>query len=254
MKPLMGDEDLAVAIAEVAGKILLDISSSTLWSGEELGRIAELTVNRLVLATLAAHRAHDRILSEEGDGGFEGEAIRCWIIDPLDGTREFIEGRDDWAVQIGLAVNGRPEVGAVSVPRKKQLLRSDRPPPLPLPDNEVRILVSRTRPAAQAKQVAKLLGGNLVPMGSVGAKIAALLAGEAEIYLHSGGQSQWDSCAPVAIAIAAGFDATRMNGEPLVYGGDNPEFPDLVVSHPQITSRLRDALADIGERTPEAVG
>lgn len=250
----MGDEDLAAAIAEFAGNVLLEISNSLLWSGDERGCIADLTANRLVLAALAAHRPCDRILSEEGDGGTSDNAIRCWIIDPLDGTREFAEGRDDWAVQIGLAVNGRPEVGAVSVPRKKLVLRSDRPPPLPLPDTKVRILVSRTRPALQADRVAELLHGNLIPMGSVGAKIVALLAGEADIYLHSGGQSQWDSCAPVAIAIAAGFDATRLNGEPLVYGSDNPELPDIVVSHPHITSRLRDALADIGERAPEAVG
>ncbi|HYX46036.1 MAG TPA: 3'(2'),5'-bisphosphate nucleotidase CysQ [Sphingomicrobium sp.] len=250
----MGDEDLAAAIAEFAGNILLDVSSSTLWSGDERGRIADLITNGLVLAALATHRPRDRILSEEGDGGASDKAIRCWIVDPLDGTREFVEGRDDWAVHIGLAVNGRPEVGAVSVPRKKLLLRSDRPPPLPRPDAKARILVSRTRPAAQADRVAELLHGNLIPMGSVGAKIAALLAGEADIYLHSGGQSQWDSCAPVAIAIAAGFDATRLNGEPLVYGSENPELADIVVSHPHITSRLRDALADIGERAPEAVG
>jgi 3'(2'), 5'-bisphosphate nucleotidase len=254
MKMLMGDEDLAAAIAELAGKTLSDVAASNLWTGEERGRIAELTVNGLTLAALVANRPYDRVLSEQGDGGARDKDGRCWIIDPLDGTREFVEGRDDWAVHIGLAVDGRPAVGAVSVPRKSLLLRSDRPPPLRRPGAEVRILISRTRPPAHAGEIARLLHANLIPMGSVGAKVAALLAGEAEIYLHSGGQSQWDSCAPVAIAIAAGLDATRLSGEPLVYGGEDPELPDLVVSHPEITSRLRAALADIGERAPEAVG
>lgn len=250
----MNDEDLAVAIAELAGTILCGLSNSSLWAGNERGRVAELTVNRLVLAALGAHRRHDGILSEEGDGGPQGKAVRCWIIDPLDGTREYVEGRDDWAVQIGLAQDGKPVLGVVFLPRKKLLLRSDRPPLLPRLGGDTRILVSRTRPAPQAGAIASLLHGNLVPMGSVGAKVATLLAGEAEIYLHSGGQSQWDSCAPVAVAVAAGFDATRLSGEPLIYGSDNPELPDLVISHPEITSRLRAALADIGERAPEAVG
>jgi 3'(2'), 5'-bisphosphate nucleotidase len=250
----MNDGDLAVRIAELGGTILCELSNSSLWTGNERGRIAELTVNRLVLAALGAHRPHDFILSEEGDGGPRGKAARCWIIDPLDGTREYVEGRDDWAFQIGLAQNGKPVLGVVFLPRKKLLLRSDRPPLLPRPRADIRILVSRTRPAAQVGEIANALHGNLIPMGSVGAKIAALLAGEAEIYLHSGGQSQWDSCAPVAIAVAAGFDATRLSGEPLIYGGDDPELPDLVVSHPDVTPRLRAALADIGERAPEAVG
>lgn len=250
----MNDEDLAVAIADLAGRILCELSDSTLWAGDEHGRIAELTVNRLILSALGTHRPHDAVLSEGGDGGSGGKGRRCWIVDPLDGTREYVEGRDDWAVQIGLAAHGRPAVGAVSVPRKGLLLRSDQPPPMWVPGTDMRILVSRTRPAAQAERIAALLQANLVPMGSTGAKVAALLAGEAEVYLHSGGQSQWDSCAPVAIAIAAGFDATRLSGEPLVYGGDDPELPDLVVSHPQVTPRLRSALAEIGERAPEAVG
>jgi len=250
----MNDGELAVAIAELAGTILCELSSSNLWTGNERGRIAELTVNRLILAALAAHRPHDGILSEEGDGPPRSKAARRWIIDPLDGTREYVEGRDDWAVQIGLAQDGKPVLGVVFLPRKKLLLRSDRPPLLQRPGGDIRILVSRTRPAPQAGEIADLLHGDLVPMGSVGAKVAALLAGEAEIYLHSGGQSQWDSCAPVAIAVAAGFDATRLSGEPLIYGSDNPELSDLVISHPEITPRLRAALADLGERAPEAVG
>lgn len=250
----MNDEDLAVAIAELAGNILCELSISNLWTGNERGRVAELTVNRLILAALGAHRPHDSVLSEHGDGGPKDKAARCWIIDPLDGTREFVEGRKDWAIQIGLADQGKPLLGVVFLPRKKLLLRSDRPPPLPVPGTDIRILVSRTRPAAEAQKIAEMLDAKLLAMGSAGAKVAALLAGEAEIYLHSGGQSQWDSCAPVAIAIAAGFDTTRLSGEPLVYGGDDPELPDLVISHPEITPRLRAALADIGERTPEAVG
>lgn len=250
----MIDEDLAVAIAELAGNILLELRASNLWAGAEQGRIAEFTINGLILAALEAGRPNEQILSEQGDCGPKGKAGRCWIVDPLDGTREYVEGRDDWAVQIGLAEDGKAALGVVFLPLKKRLLRSDRPPPLPRPGTEIRILVSRTRPAAEAGKIAEALRAKIVPMGSAGAKVAALLAGEAEIYLQSGGQSQWDSCAPVAMAVAAGFDATRLNGEPLTYGGDDPELPDLVVSHPEFTPLLRAALADIGERAPEAVG
>lgn len=249
----MSDEELAAAIAEIAGKILLDLSASNLWTDEERGRIAEQTANRLILAALGIHRPCDRILSEEGNGGSRDRTGRVWIIDPLDGTSEFVERRDDWAVQIGLAEDGRPSVGVVFVPRKNLVLRSDRPAALPRLGTHIRILVSRTRPAAEAREVAALLSAEIMPMGSVGAKVATLLAGQAEIYLHSGGQSQWDSCAPVAIALAAGFDATHLNGDPLIYGGDDPELPDLVVSHPQITGRLRAALADIRQRATKSM-
>jgi 3'(2'), 5'-bisphosphate nucleotidase len=239
----MGDEDLAVAIAELAGSILAGFWRTPLWRGADRARAAELTANRVILAALAAHRPRDFVLSEEGDGGETAGGTRCWIVDPLDGTREFAEGRHDWAVQMALAESGRPALGAVFLPASGLLLRSDKPPALPPPADPIRILVSRTRPAVEATSLAEKLGAELVPMGSAGAKVAALLTGGGEAYLHSGGQFQWDSCAPVAVALAAGLDATRLNGDPLAYPGTRASLPDLVVSHPAVTARLREVLA-----------
>jgi len=240
----MSDEDLAAAVAELAGSILLAFARSALWPVDELGRPAERLANVAALSALAWHRTHDRRLSEEGDGG-AGAGRRCWIVDPLDGTREFGERRKDWATQVGLARDGAPVAGAVYLPSAGLLLRSDRPPPLPRPASPLSIHVSRNRPAHEAPELARRLGGTLVPMGSVGAKVAALLAGEAEVYLHSGGQWQWDSCAPVAIAVAAGLSATLLDATRLVHGGSDPALPDLVISHPAVAHRVGDALEAI---------
>ncbi len=239
----MGDEDLAAAIAELAGSILVDFSRTGLWSGMARGRFAETAVNKIILGALKAHRPADPVLSGEGDGGPSASRERCWLIDPLDGTREYCEGRDDWAVQVALAEAGKRPIGAVFLPARNVLLRSDRPPAIPTASGTIRILVSRTGPAAAATDLARLLGATVVPMGSVGAKVAALLTGEAQVYVHSGGQSQWDSCAPVAISLAAGFDATRLNGDPFNYGSTDVSLPDLLITHPAVTPQVREELA-----------
>ena len=248
----MNDTDLAAAIAELAGSVLAGFARTPLWSGSDRGRIAEAFVNQIALKALRDRRPGDPILSEEGDGGPPSGARRCWLVDPLDGTLEYCQGRDDWAVQIGLAEDGKAKAGAVALPARNLLLRSDRPPPLPRAGGNIRILVSRTRPALEAPGLGRRLGAAIVPMGSVGAKVAALLAGEAEIYLHSGGMSQWDSCGPVAVATAAGLEVMRLDGSMPVYGGTDPCLPDLVVSHPAVGDRLRAALgvlrANRGER------
>ena len=142
----------------------------------------------------------------------------CWIIDPLDGTREYAEGRDDWAVHVALAVDGAPRIGAVAVPARGRLFRSDRcaAPPAPQRARPL-MLVSRTRPPAEAEEIAALLGAELVPMGSAGAKAMAVVAGEADLYYHAGGQHEWDNCAPAAVALGAGLHASRVDGSPLVY-------------------------------------
>jgi 3'(2'), 5'-bisphosphate nucleotidase len=168
-----------------------------------------------------------------------------WILDPVDGTREYGEARADWAVHVGLAVDGVAELGAVALPGLDggTVFRSDRPMRLHAHDGPPRLLVSRTRPAAEALAVAEKLGGELIEMGSAGAKAMAVVRGEAEIYLHSGGQYEWDSCAPVAVARAHGLHCSRIDGSALVYNRQDPYLPDLLICRAEWTDRVMEALA-----------
>ncbi|HXY28233.1 MAG TPA: inositol monophosphatase family protein, partial [Acidimicrobiales bacterium] len=168
---------------------------------------------------------------EEGLEHVAGEG-RLWIIDPLDGTREFRQlGRSDWAVHVALAVGGEPVVGAVALPAMDLVLSTGEPPVLPpFPAGEQpRVVVSRSRPPDVAYDVAERLEAVMLPLGSAGAKIAAVILGAAEIYVHAGGQYEWDSCAPVAVALASGLHASRLDGSPLHYGDPDAWLPDLVV-------------------------
>ena len=105
-----------------------------------------------------------------------------------------------------------------------------------------RILVSRTRPPAAAVAVRDALGGELVEMGSAGAKVAAVVQGRAEVYVHAGGQYEWDSAAPVAVAQAAGLHTSRIDGTALRYNQPDPLLPDLLVCQPQFADAALQAL------------
>jgi 3'(2'), 5'-bisphosphate nucleotidase len=155
-----------------------------------------------------------------------------WIIDPLDGTREYGEGRSDWAVHVALVEDGRPTAGAVALPALGEVFSTERPLPLPAVGDPLRVIVSRSRPPAEALAVAQALGAELVEMGSAGAKTMAILRGEADVYPHSGGQFEWDSAAPVAVAAAAGLSCTRLDGSPLLYNRPDPYLPDLLICRP----------------------
>jgi 3'(2'), 5'-bisphosphate nucleotidase len=198
---------------------------------------------------LATARPDDAVLSEEAvDDPRRLTASRVWIVDPLDGTREFSEGRADWAVHVGFWFEGELAAGAVALPSLGTTLSTAEPPPRPVSaGNPPRIAVSRTRPPALAERVAKRLGAELVPMGSAGYKVAAVLRGEVDAYLHAGGQYEWDSAAPVAVARAAGVHASRLDGSALRYNQPKPYLPDLVVCRPELADAL---LTVIGEEDP----
>jgi 3'(2'), 5'-bisphosphate nucleotidase len=184
-------------------------------------------------------RPDDGLLSEEEkDSPARLAKPRTWIVDPLDGTREYGEVRTDWAVLVALSIDGRAAIGAVALPALGLVLRTDAPSPLPQAAAVARMLVSRTRPAREAELVAQELGAELVPMGSAGAKAMAVVRGEAEIYLHTGGQYEWDSCAPVAVALAHGFHASRVDGSPLVYNQPDVYMPDLLICRPELAPRV----------------
>jgi 3'(2'), 5'-bisphosphate nucleotidase len=230
------DAALAAHLAEAAGRLALNVRDGSGLTGKALGDAGDAAVNRLLCDAIRSARPDDWLLSEEEKDNLArlGKS-RVWIIDPVDGTREYGEGRSDWAVHVALAVDGVAVTGAVALPGLNggTVLRSDAPQPLAPMAAQPRFVVSRSRPAAEAEAVARALGGTLVPMGSAGAKAMAVVRGEAEVYLHSGGQYEWDSCAPVAVAAAHGLHCSRIDGSPLVYNQSDTYMPDLLICRPE---------------------
>lgn len=235
----MTDAELAAHLAHVAGRILLEVRDSGLISGKALGDAGDKTANQFLCHALREQRPDDGLLSEEEKDSAERlSKSRVWIVDPVDGTREYGEARTDWAVHVALAVDGKPEIGAVGLPGLGIVLRSDQPSALPAAAAKPRMVVSRTRPAKEAVAVAEHIGAELVPMGSAGAKAMAVVRGEAEIYLHTGGQYEWDSCAPAAVAAAHGLHVSRIDGSPLLYNQSDVYMPDLLICRPEWASRV----------------
>ncbi len=241
-----GDVELARRIAATAGRILLELRQSGLFEGKSLGKAGDRTANAFIVEALQRNRPGDAVLSEEEKDNPERlKARRVWIVDPLDGTREYGEGRTDWAVHIGLSIDGAPSIGAVALPGLALTLCSCDSQILPAQPGRLRMVVSRTRPAAEAVAVAEALRAELVPMGSAGAKAMAVLRGEAEIYLHTGGQYEWDNCAPAAVALAAGLHVSRVDGAKLIYNRPDPYLPDLLICRPELAGRVRAALGEL---------
>jgi 3'(2'), 5'-bisphosphate nucleotidase len=241
-----GDAELAATLAELAGKLLLQVRAESSLPDNELGKAGDQAANEFLIQALAQQRPGDGLLSEEGKDTKERlDKSRVWIIDPVDGTREYSERRSDWAVHVALAIDGVPAIGAVALPDLNLVLRTDQPKIVPDAPAKLRMVVSRTRPAPQAVTVANALGAQLIPMGSAGAKAMAVVRGEADIYLHTGGQYEWDSCAPAAVAAAHGLHISRVDGSPLIYNQADVYMPDLLICRPEHVSDIMDALAAI---------
>lgn len=233
------DEALAERLATGAGALLLALQKSQTFDGKALGNQGDSIANRYLIDAIRAARPNDAILSEEeADSAARLSQKRVWIIDPLDGTREYSEGRSDWAVHVALAVDCVAAVGAVALPGLGLTLSSGRRASLATRNDPPVMVVSRTRPAAEAIFVAKTISATLLPMGSAGAKAMAVVRGEADIYLHSGGQHEWDNCAPVAVAQAAGLHCSRIDGAPLVYNQANTYLPDLLICRHEDAARI----------------
>lgn len=248
----MSDHELAAHLAEVAGAILIAVRGSGVLSGKALGDAGDATANQFLVHALRQQRPDDAILSEEEkDNPGRLECSRVWIVDPVDGTREYGEERTDWAVHVALAIDGVPVVGAVALPGAGAVLRSDELVTVSAAPHKLRMVVSRTRPAAEALAVAEAIGAELVPMGSAGAKAMAVIRGEADIYLHSGGQYEWDSCAPVAVALAHGLHCSRIDGSPLVYNQADTYLPDLLICRKE---HAADVLAQVAKFGAERAG
>lgn len=238
---LADDAVLAERLAEEAGRLLIAIRGTGLFEGKALGAAGDAVAHQFLAHAIARHRPEDGFLSEEGAAEpARLEKSRVWIVDPLDGTREYSERRPDWAVHVALAVDGQADIGAVSQPDLgltygNAAICAECP-------GSIRILVSRTRPPEAAQRAAVALDADLIPMGSAGAKTMAVVRGEAHAYVHAGGQFEWDSCAPVAVAAAAGLHVSRLDGSPLRYNRSDPYLPDLVVCRPELRNPLIAAL------------
>jgi 3'(2'), 5'-bisphosphate nucleotidase len=231
-----GDHAVAARLATEAGRLLLGVREELADATEaERKSAGDKRSHEYLMDALARERPDDAVLSEEGaDDPVRLSSERVWIVDPLDGTREFSElGRKDWAVHVALWQSGRLVAGAVALPAQDVTLATPDPAPPAAHTGAPRIVVSRTRPPAIALQVRDQLNGTLVEMGSAGAKVAAVIQGLADVYVHAGGQYEWDSAAPVAVARAAGLHTSRIDGSPLEYNRADPLLPDLVVCRPE---------------------
>jgi 3'(2'), 5'-bisphosphate nucleotidase len=229
----------AATLATMAGQALLELRAGPPAS-RDLGAAGDRLAHQLLVKEINRLYPDDDVRSEEGLEHVSGTG-RLWIIDPLDGTREFRQiGRPDWAVHVALAIGGLPVVGAVALPAIDVTLTTAAPLELaPFdPGAPPRVVVSRSRPPEVAYEVADALGGVMIPMGSAGAKIGAVIMGLAEVYIHAGGQYEWDSCAPVAVAEASGLHACRLNGDPLHYGARDAWLPDLMVCRPELAEAV----------------
>lgn len=260
------DQQLAVDLAVEAGRLLVDLRTSGP-TGRQLGDLGDRRANTLLLDRLAAERPGDAVLSEESkDDPVRVDADRVWIIDPVDGTREYGLGdRPDWAVHVALweragdPARSRLTAAAVSLPALGVVSGVDDDEVYAAPvgnggvdgggllpprtDSRPRIVLSASRPPAFADAVAESVGGELVPLGSAGAKTAAVVLGEADAYIHAGGQYQWDSAAPAGVALARGFVALRVNGDPLEYNVADTYLPDLVVCRADLADAILGAIA-----------
>ena len=238
------DAQLALALANEAGALLLALRRDGSADPAALGDAADKASNDLLLGAIARQRPGDAILSEESpDTAARLSARRVWIIDPLDGTREYSAGRDDFAVHVALLEDGRLAAAAVAQPARGRAIATDAPPPLPAEAAPLRIAISRSRAPDLVHRVASATGAELLPMGSAGAKTLSVLFGEADAYLHQGEMNEWDSAAPAAIALAAGLSVTRLDGSALAFNQPRPRTPDILICHPGRRNALLAAIA-----------
>ncbi|MGC4806605.1 3'(2'),5'-bisphosphate nucleotidase CysQ [Micromonospora sp. DT233] len=264
----LDDQAFAQWLARQAGAALTALRAEQGFADPAaLKNAGDKSSHDLMSTALARWRPDDAVLSEEqadsrrawagdpaaGQRPDRLDADRVWIIDPLDGTREFSEaGRDDWAVHVALwqrsaGPDGALVAGAVGMPARtgadgEPLVLGTRLPMPPPADGPLRIAVSRSRPPAFVSELVAGLGARAVPMGSAGVKVCAVVTGEADAYVHAGGQYEWDSAAPVAVALGAGLHACRIDGSPLRYNRDDPRLPDLLVCRPEHADTLLAAI------------
>jgi 3'(2'), 5'-bisphosphate nucleotidase len=242
------DHALARDLAEQAGQLLLGLRARG-GDPDLLRKSGDRSSHELLAGELASRRPGDAVLSEEGvDDKARLTADRVWIVDPLDGTREFGEpGRVDWAVHVALWERGSGLVaGAVALPAQGRVLSTASPAAAPVQADSapLKLVVSRSRAPQLVRDVAELIKAELVPCGSAGAKVATVLSGQTDAYLHAGGFYEWDTAAPVAVAVASGYHVSRIDGADVAYNQEDPLMPDILVCRPTIAGLMLEAIRE----------
>ena len=233
----LDDHDLAYHLATGIGEIVKGTRAGGLLSGRSLARVANEVAQCWTDEVLAIHRPDDGTLSEGVEDDLRRlDRSRVWIIDVIDGTKEFSTGRSDWSVHVALVVDGRPTVASVGLPDAGRVFRSDQVDHVDGPHTG-NMVISRNNPPAGIEQVADALGLTVRPMGSAGAKMLSVLLGDADVYLHAGGQNEWDQAAPVAVALASGLHASRVDGSPIEFNKPDTYSPDILVCRPELAQR-----------------
>ncbi len=257
------DLSFSIEAARIAGERVLGLRATGRWKDEPvLADVGDQAADGFLQGFVRGRYPQDGILSEEtADSRARLSQQRVWIIDPLDGTREYSQGRDDWAVHVALAIDGRPALGAVALPAQQRVLWGvcqdgarlagiegagqlfDGSSHAPSPP---RIAVSRSHTPSWMPALAQELGAELVPCGSVGAKVALLLLGQADLYAHRKGLKEWDTCAPEVLARALGWFVGRLDGSPVPYNQENPHHDEFLVCRPEARKKLLGALQTAG--------
>ncbi|MDY3127458.1 MAG: 3'(2'),5'-bisphosphate nucleotidase CysQ [Corynebacterium sp.] len=234
----LSDSRLTNMIADGCGEILKGVRQRGLLRGRSLGDAGDELAQSWIARVLREHRPDDGILSEEAVDNFDRlDKERVWIVDPLDGTKEFATGRQDWAVHIALVINGRPAHTAVGLPDLGVTFKSSDVRAVGGPLSR-KLVISRNRPPQVAEYIAEHMNFDTVGIGSAGAKAMHVLLGDFDGYIHAGGQYEWDQAAPVGVALAAGLHCSRLDGTELTFNNKDTYIPDLVVCRPELADEI----------------
>lgn len=240
----LDDMDLAFYLASAIGRTLRGCRSGGMLTGRELAGVATESAQVLVDEVLRVHRPSDGLLSENGrDDISRLDKSRVWIVDVIDGTKEFSTGRADWTVHVCLTIDGEPGPSAVGLPESDRVFRSDQVEYVDGPLSNIMVM-SRNNPPSFSTAVSEKLGFTIRPMGSAGAKMLSVLLGDADAYVHAGGQYEWDQAAPVGVALASGLHASRIDGAPIGFNKRDTYSPDILICRPELAD---DFIAALGE-------
>ena len=234
----ISDSRLTNSLAQGCGEILKGVRNGGLLRGLSLGDAGDEAAQEWIARVLEQHRPQDGMLSEEASDDLARlKKDRVWIVDPLDGTKEFATGRQDWAVHIALVENGIPIPAAVGLPDLGVTFKSSDVRAVTGPLSK-KFVVSRNRPPKVADYIAEKMGYEIVGVGSAGAKAMHVLLGDYDGYIHAGGQYEWDQAAPVGVAQAAGLHCCRLDGSEIRFNNEDTFIPDILICRPELKDEI----------------